>query len=212
MLLRASLWGMLMVGLAAGVGAQPLPGAVPPRSDATGEELRVAFAQGATLVGLMNGYIWVERYEPAGQLRGSYRGQAYTGRWSIEGDRLCTQATNEPRSCAIVFKTGRDIGDHVAVNLRLDDAQASTLQATYRAQAPAARPSEATSLTGEVVQVWQDGFLVAPQGGGPQVWVRAARADDGLFPPDRVTAQGTSDGIVFSASRVTRHPAARLVK
>lgn len=183
----------------------PARGLVPPLYDIAADDLRRALGSGATLVGTLDERLFVERYEPGGRLRGTYAGRAYEGRWRLDGPRLCTEVASEPPLCVTVKGSAEGPMTEGLDLTLLPGGRRPSLRATYHARAPWLTRSPAMSVQVRALSPGKDYVSVLGSVEGlPRffmVWTGRPLS------PDRtqdVLIHGTTDGVTFTAERVTR--------
>lgn len=75
---------------------------------APADALRSALS-GNTLIGVMDGEAHAEYFAPDGTLRGTDSEGPYTGRWSVEDNKICYANEGEPAECLSVERNGDKI-------------------------------------------------------------------------------------------------------
>lgn len=179
---------------------------MPPIYDVSSDELRRAFEGGATLVGHLNERLFVERYERGGELRGVYHGRAYQGRWRLDGARLCTEvAPTAPVCVAVKALSQGAITDGWDLRL-LPVAGEPQMSVTYLVREPWLSRSPHMAVQVRMLSPSADSFSAAGTIAGlPRYFmVWAGRRLSGDRQMD-VLIHGTTDGVTFTAERVT-HP------
>jgi hypothetical protein len=112
------LLAIAVFGLAAATGAradsptfaQATPPAQPAPQPAPATKLTGMAAWSAlvgnTVVGKLEGKDFADYYLPDGTVKSMVESQIVTGRWSLEGDRICFAYPDEPRECYGMEVTG----------------------------------------------------------------------------------------------------------
>lgn len=178
---------------------------VPPYYDLTADDLRRAFAGGATLVGRLEDRLFVERYEPTGRLRGTCAGRAYEGSWRLDGPRLCTQVASDAPVCLAARVTmTHTVEDGSVLSLFGNAGVPTAFHATYRTRPPWATRSPHLSARVRMIGSGLDNFqargAVQDLPADFPVWTgRPMRLDRQAD----VVIHGTTDGVTFTAEQVT---------
>jgi hypothetical protein len=190
------------VGLILSLGAAR--GLTPPLYDIPADDLRRALERGATFVGYLDDLLFVERYEPDGRLRGTYAGRAYQGRWRQEGANLCTEVAPAAPLCVMVRgSTSGPMADGLHLWL-LPTVRGTAMSATYRTRPPWETRSPQMTVRVRMLSPGADSFAAMGSVEGlPQyftVWTgRRLSADR----QQDILVHGTTDGVTFTAERVT---------
>ncbi|WP_426960108.1 hypothetical protein [Muricoccus radiodurans] len=182
----------------------PAWGLTPPLDYLSSEGMRRGFENGATLVGNYQDRLYVERYEPGGRLRGTYAGRAYEGRWGIEGHRLCTNVGRDRPVCASLAGSPiAELRPGASFWFFVEGRPASTVH--YHTRSPWEARSAQMSVRVRHNSAWGDGFTaVGSVEGLPSLFVVSTGRAMQLRYEEPLVIHGTTDGVTFTAERVTR--------